>query len=95
MRRYQLCDVFGDMDYDPLEDTYNRSPEEEDHYDLGDIWKAAKRAAHRNYRRYGQHPLCCSCANKCKMPNIPGLKITCPKTPDYVAEARKRGMSIA
>ena len=60
-----------------------------EYIDYAGIWEEMKKKVHNNYRRYGIHPLCKSCKTKsCRVPNIPGLNLICPRTPDYEARAR-------
>jgi hypothetical protein len=60
--------------------------------DYAGIWREMKKKVHDNYRRYGIHPLCKSCKTKsCKVPNVPGLNLICPRTSEYKEhEARLR-----
>lgn len=44
-----------------------------------------------NFKTYKTFPFCRDCALECKMPNIPTLELTCPRTPDYEAKAKTRG----
>jgi len=44
-----------------------------------------------NFKHYKSYPSCRACPMECKMPNVPTLRLTCPRTPGFEAEARARG----
>lgn len=43
-----------------------------------------------NFKIYKTYPSCRACPMECKMPNVPTLKVTCPRTLDYEIEAKTR-----
>jgi len=46
-----------------------------------------------NFRHYKTYPSCRTCRMECKMPNVPALKVVCPRTPGFEAMVKTRGGS--
>lgn len=60
-------------------------------YSGDNIRREARNLIGSNFKMYKTFPFCRECSMECKMPNVPTLRLTCPRTPGYPAEAKTTG----